>query len=533
MKKTIKLLSLLLVCAFLMMLCACDNGAPGVSNVGKTEDGKLVWYLGGNSIMDQDAKPEPFFEGVEDTINPEQIYNATQFTADMIHGVYTLNDKDKDLKTVRKEIPFEDVQFYNGTHNITILPVAVYLGAENICSTQTKYKYGEFKTIKEHEVAVLEFATADQIGQTPCIYEVDGNNITFKQVKQTSTGEEPFAYELTGVEFKYTFKLSGPYMTFTKDRNSLKLKAFCLTKNTDQKLSMHGYSLHDSPLIHELDYFSSSGMFNYAVRRDGSYFDRAAYKIDDEGRFTVYLSETDMVSGETEKIIGQYAYIMQSGAGAFFGADFSIILLDGSKAYYYTDDITDREARALEEQGVEVENMTEEEIKDIAEKKADLFDEMQKEFEAKGINATVNRATGEIALDATVLFAVNESAVSDDGKAFLQKFMDVYTTVVFGEKYKGFISKIMIEGHTDPTGSYELNQTLSKARADSVKDYCLSAECGVDAAYLTTLQGMTETIGYSCDKPIYDANGEVDLAASRRVAFRFIINVEKQGQISE
>ena len=124
---------------------------------------------------------------------------------------------------------------------------------------------------------------------------------------------------------------------------------------------------------------------------------------------------------------------------------------------------------------------------------------------------------------------MNESAISADGKAFLQKFMGVYTTVVFGDKYQGFISKIMVEGHTDTNGSYELNQTLSKDRADSVKDYCLSAECGVDTAYATTLQSMLETIGYAYDKPIYDENGEVDMDASRRVSFRFIVNVEKQG----
>lgn len=530
MKKSVKILSLILACVLVVSLCACGKKtptAPNENNTGKVEDGKRIWYLGGNNAFAGDVDVEALFAGVADTVDPAKIYSSVELTEEMLHGAYTLNNKEKDLKTVRKEIPFKDVEFKSGVQNLTILPTAVYLGAENISSGQTKYKYSEFKAIKDQELAVLELATADQVGHTPCIYEIDGNKITFKQIEQTSTGDAPFAYGFTGVEFSYTFELAGPHLTFSKDGYSLKLTAFCMTENTEEDLAMTGYSLPDSPLIQGVDYFASASSWNYAVLRDGTYIDISAYKLDEDGRFTAYFAEKDLVSGEKKETVQQYAYIIQSEADTFF-TSFSIILLDGSKVYYYTDDITEREARALEDQGADVDNMTDEEIEDIAEKKADLFDELQKEFEAKGINATVNRSTGEIALDATVLFGVNESAISDEGKAFLQKFMGVYTTVVFGEKYKDFISRIMVEGHTDTSGSYELNQTLSKARADSVKEYCLSDECGIDAAYSAALQSMLETVGYAYDKPIYDANGEVDMAASRRVSFRFVVNLEKQ-----
>ena len=122
------------------------------------------------------------------------------------------------------------------------------------------------------------------------------------------------------------------------------------------------------------------------------------------------------------------------------------------------------------------------------------------------------------------MFGVDESAVSEDGKAFLQKFMDIYTSIVFNEKYNGFVSSIAVEGHTDTQGTYEHNMELSEARANSVKDYCISAECGVDAAYFDSLQTMLQAVGYSYDRPVYQDNGEVDMAASRRVSFRFIIN---------
>ena len=35
-----------------------------------------------------------------------------------------------------------------------------------------------------------------------------------------------------------------------------------------------------------------------------------------------------------------------------------------------------------------------------------------------------------------------------------------------------------------------------------------------------------EASGYAYDKPVYDENVEVDMEASRRVAFRFFVNVK-------
>lgn len=530
MKRACRILSMILACVLVFSLCACggNGGKNALNNQGKTENGKTVWYMGGNNGFSNKVKAEELFNGIEDTVKPAEIYNTLDLTEEMLHGVYMLNNKDEDIKTVRETIPFKEVVFPNATQNLTILPTAVYLGADNLCSSSTNYKYSEYEAVKDHEVAVLELATEDKIGRTPCTYEISGNTITFKQINQTSGTDEPFAYEFTGVEFQYDFELKGPYMTFSKDGYSLQLKAFCMTENTDEALSMHGYSLPNSPLIESLDYFASSDSWNYAVRRDGSYVDLSAYKLDDEGRFTVFLQEKNLVTGEKETVVKQYAYILQSEGGSFL-TDFGIILLDGEKVYYYTDDITQREARALEEQGADADKLTEEEIKEIAEKKSNLLDDLYKEFQDKGIAATINRSTGEIALDSTVLFDVNETAVSEEGKAFLTKFMDAFASVVLGEKYEGFISKIMVEGHTDTNGSYDRNLQLSNERADNVKAYFLSADCGVDANYTGKLQDMLVAMGYAYDKPVYDENGEVDMDASRRVSFRFVVNLEKQG----
>ena len=161
----------------------------------------------------------------------------------------------------------------------------------------------------------------------------------------------------------------------------------------------------------------------------------------------------------------------------------------------------------------------------VTEKKANLLSDLSAAFKTAGLNVNVNTQTGEIALDSTVLFDVNESAVSAQGKEFLKKFIQVYASVVFSDKYENFVSTIMVEGHTDTNGGYDMNKKLSQDRADSVKAYCLSAECGVDPAYSKTLQQMLRAEGYSYDKPVYAADGSVDMDASRRVSFRFIIKL--------
>ena len=170
--------------------------------------------------------------------------------------------------------------------------------------------------------------------------------------------------------------------------------------------------------------------------------------------------------------------------------------------------------------------MTEDQITHIADKKEDIFTQLQTGFEETGIAVTINRSTGEITLDQDVLFGVNESEVSEAGKVFLQKFMGVFTAVVLSEENRDSIASVVVEGHTDASGSYEGNLKLSKARADSVAAFCMSDAAGLSPAFAHLMQDLTVTVGYSSDRPVYDRNGNVDAAASRRVSFRIQIKVE-------
>lgn len=503
-----KIISIILAILITVSFAACSNSS---------HEGEIkVWYFN-----DNETDGEELFSGVEDTIDPNSIFSSLQYEENMLYGVYAINDLENDLNDVSDELTFRDIEFDNGTFNTSSLPVAVYSGTDYLPDNQYL-----FRNVTDREVAVLQFIAEDQLGTVPCTYEINGNTIRYTVLTETGTSEEDFSYELDDVTFEYNFTLCGPYLTLTDGNDSLQLTAFSFTDNNkSDATSLYGYSIEQTPLIDELDYFSSQqdSVINYAVARDGSYYDNSAFKLTDDGKCTVYLAYTDE-SGNPQTIYKQYAYIVQCSGLAYLNS-FCIMLLDGEKIYSYTDDVTDREARILNSEGIDTDSMDSEELEAIAQKKSDLYDDLYNEFKANGISVQINRATGEIAMDSTVLFGGDSAELTDEGKAFLDKFLNAYTTIIYNEKYDGFISKTMIEGHIAPVSgtTYEGGMPLSERRAENVRDYCLSGETGVDTSKLAP---TLETVGYSQSRPVYDADGNVDIEASRRVSFRFIVNTD-------
>lgn len=164
-------------------------------------------------------------------------------------------------------------------------------------------------------------------------------------------------------------------------------------------------------------------------------------------------------------------------------------------------------------------------IAEVTEKKSRLYDDLIKAFEDEGITVSVNKESGEIALDSSVLFGGDSAELTANGKTFLNKFIKAYTTVVYSDKYTGFISKTMVEGHTAPVpgDTYADGYDLSVERATNVKNYCLSGETGID---VTPIANTLEAVGYSNSQPIYKADGTANMETSRRVSFRFMVNIE-------
>lgn len=104
-----------------------------------------------------------------------------------------------------------------------------------------------------------------------------------------------------------------------------------------------------------------------------------------------------------------------------------------------------------------------------------------------------------------VLFETGQSTLLSFSEETLNKMGDVLTN------YPSLA--LVIEGHTDSIGVDDFNQTLSEARAASVRTYLLTNFPAVDPERLTT-QGFGET------QPVAPNTMETGRALNRRVVFR-------------
>ncbi len=136
------------------------------------------------------------------------------------------------------------------------------------------------------------------------------------------------------------------------------------------------------------------------------------------------------------------------------------------------------------------------------------------------LKATVDKDTGDIVLDSAVFFDVNSNSIKDSGKDLLSRFLPVYLGVLMSDAYVDYVGEIVIEGHTDTAGSYITNLKLSQNRALSVAEYCLQLP-GLNSRQIALMQELMTAKGRSYSDPVYNADGSVNMDASRRVEFKF------------
>ncbi|MCS7005549.1 MAG: OmpA family protein [Cytophagales bacterium] len=72
---------------------------------------------------------------------------------------------------------------------------------------------------------------------------------------------------------------------------------------------------------------------------------------------------------------------------------------------------------------------------------------------------------------------------------------------------------LLVEGHTDQTGSYEYNMELSRKRAETVVELLIKA--GISRSRL-------KFVGYGSSRPITEDGSEQGMSLNRRVTFRLI-----------
>lgn len=511
-----RILAIFFAVLMVLLLSACGNSG------GKTEDGSPMpegFVFEGNG-----SQEETVALGTPNTkLNPQDVYNKLTYTPEMFYGDYCLLGGDDAQKKFGAE-----AQYFKWTQNGTEkeyskLPFRIIAGKKTMSHT--------VNYIKGYNWMKLSFMrnyseTSCNLDTVMCAYSIEGNKLILKPLDTFNVDKESnkITYTFADVTWEYTFSFNGRTLTLEADGNSISLTTCLDAYGENDYAFAEGYLSPGSESAYNIDYIrfrydsedKDSSLSFETVDGKRSYNSIAV--LEENGLFTFTLSLED--SKET------YQYV------CFCGGRDGLVLTDGTNTYYYNDTYSDRHKLNLseyltEDQTGKLDELSDSQLEAIVEKKENLMEDLAKAFNDAGIKVTVNEKTGELAMDSSVLFGGDSSVLTDEGKTFLNKFVDVYTSIVFSEKYDGFVLKTMVEGHTAPVSgsTYESGLPLSEERANNVKDYCVSSETGIDTSKLVS---NLEAIGYSNSKPVMDVDGNVDMAASRRVSFRFIINLEQQ-----
>ena len=149
-----------------------------------------------------------------------------------------------------------------------------------------------------------------------------------------------------------------------------------------------------------------------------------------------------------------------------------------------------------------------------------MIQDLSTSLAAANLKATVDPNNGDIILDSTVFFDTAKSTIKEEGQELLNSFIPVYLDVLLREEYSDYLGEIIIEGHTDSSGSYNTNLKLSQDRALQVALYCLDMP-SLTSAQKHRLQQILTAKGRSYSDLVYNADGTENAEASRRVEFKF------------
>lgn len=167
-------------------------------------------------------------------------------------------------------------------------------------------------------------------------------------------------------------------------------------------------------------------------------------------------------------------------------------------------------------------------LEEIIGVKKQIVSALSDAFADSSLSISVDEHTGAITMDSSVMFGYDSATLSSGGQDTLSEFLPAYFDVVLSDEYIGYISEIIIEGHTDTKGSYEYNLNLSQARAEAVAAYCLGEEQEMfSSAMLEKVRSLVSVSGRSWSDPVYDGEGNVDADASRRVEVKFRLSDEE------
>ncbi len=131
-------------------------------------------------------------------------------------------------------------------------------------------------------------------------------------------------------------------------------------------------------------------------------------------------------------------------------------------------------------------------------------------------------------------FKLDRAEISRAGDAFLRAFIPKLSTVVCSPRFSQEVNSIIVEGHTDSSGTDRHNWDLSQKRSMSVVRASLNIldDGGMREEKATFLQLLSAT-GRGSAELVKDASGEENTSMSRRVIFKLRFRSIEQMPLAE
>jgi chemotaxis protein MotB len=128
-------------------------------------------------------------------------------------------------------------------------------------------------------------------------------------------------------------------------------------------------------------------------------------------------------------------------------------------------------------------------------------------------------------------FSLDSHEIPQGGIQFLRDFSPRLATTACNPRYRKEISSIVVEGHTDSSGSDEHNLQLSQERSLAVVQQTLNILGQNESEDKSCFLDFLSANGRGSKEPILDGHGAEDMGRSRRVVFKIRVRSFEQHEI--
>ena len=498
------------------------------------------------------AAPTAATEPTKPVIDGVDVFGGEHFDQ-MLWGYYEATDYDytgdsaKDTAAFRENMEFKKVDSKYGQLQLSALPLDMQMGSYSQFMSTFSYGGKYYSAYTEEGKAMFRKAymqkygdlTEENFQKLEKLLALNVARLTFAK-PDGSTYYATFAYELRdgamvlyelSVDEKYNAAVGQVYARyyFLHDGGRLILDVGGIRreyvangyKEADKgRLRVAGFAQDRSGQYENLEGFvlseTQDGLqIDVTLTNNARPVDAAVTLDKTTGDFYLTWTKSTYHSGQVESskprvISGKLIPCTSYGFNGFSG--FYLIVEGKCYSYLVSEDAYKERRFANIENGDTISDLRREELAGV---KVKLLSELEQAFELANIPVSVDFGRCQIALEAKYLFAPDSQDITLEGQAYLERFMQVYTSVVLKEDYVGYISRIIIEGHTAVAGLYSQSQALSMSRADAVAKTCVEQN--------SDLKTEIQFTGCAYDYPVYKADGAVDAEKSDRMVFRFLL----------